>query len=265
MMGKEVESFTVEANIGSDKARKSSDGRYVSTPLPDEILELGFSEGDTVFLDLESESVDGEEVDYIRGSSESIGRHSLTIRRRSDFSPELFVRIPIEYTFHREGQSFHGLDRDDDLVVEVDHTGNEFRIYRGEEYPIRLKQLSTDNVFPEMKAPGIAGLGVTVLNQLLVEEYAEITGVPSRVSAGEEFEVGVPVQLPGLEKIVLQKREQGEPGFTDVETINEVAENEEVVEDVSVSLSERGVFEFRVWVEYRDGSEGSEVQEVEVV
>lgn len=263
-MNGEVDSFSVKARTGSDKPRQSSDGKYLSCPLPEEITDHGFEPGSRVYLKLESSVVDGEEIFFIRVGHEEIGRHRLKIRSRRDFDPNDFIRIPIEYTFHREGQSFYGLEKGDDLVVELDYNDNKFRIYRAEEYPARLRQLSTDDVFPVMKTPGIAGLGITELNQLLLDRYAEITSVPRQVSVGEEFEVSGSVQLPGLEKIVIQKRRQGAPGFTDVGTI-EVVEDDEVVEKVPISLSERGVFELRLWVEYQEGSESSEVQEVEVV
>jgi hypothetical protein len=155
---KDVEAFTVEANIGSDKARKSSDGRYISCPLPDEVRELGFEVGDKLSLALESDVVDGEEVYFVRYSREDIGRHSLQIRINEENNPELYIRIPIEYTFYREGQPFHGLDKDDQITVEANYRDSEIRIYPQEDYTTRLKQLADDGVFPEFKKPIFAPL-----------------------------------------------------------------------------------------------------------
>lgn len=260
-----VDSFTVESNIGSDKARKKSDGQYVSVPLPNEVRELGFEPGDAVYIGLDSEFVDDEEVHYLRGNSEEISRHSLSIRQKEDLDPELFVRIPIEYTFHREGQSFYGLEADDNLVVELDYIGNRFRVYRAEEYPYRLRQLSEEDVFPEMKSPGLAGLGSLVLNHLLVDQYAEIPDIPSRVSADESFEVGVAAEMPALERVIVQVREESEPGFTDVRSYDEFSGNE-LAKKLDFRLPERGVFEVRLWVEYgADEADSSEVRTVEVV
>jgi len=260
-----VESFTVEANIGSDKARSKSDGQYVSVPLPDEVRELGFGPGDTVYIGLDSEFVGDDEVDYLHGSREEISRHGLSIREKEDLDPGLFVRVPIEYTFHREGQSFHGLEKGDDLVVELDYVGGRFRVYRAEEYPYRLRQLSEEDVFPEMKAPGIAGLGVAVLNRLVVDQYAEITGVPSRVSQGEVFVVEVTAEMLDLERVIVQVREESEPGFTDVKSYDEIR-GDELSEELDFNLPEKGVFEIRLRVRYGDGEvESSEVKTVEIV
>jgi hypothetical protein len=262
---KKVDSFTVDSNIGSDKARRRSDGQYISVPLPDEVEEIGLKAGDKVYVDLDSEFVDDEEVHYLRYEKEEISRHDLSIRENEDLKTELYVRIPIEYTFHRESQSFHGLGKDEDLVVELDYVGDRFRVYRAEEYPYRLRQLSEQDVFPEMKSPGLAGLGSLVLNRLLVDQYAEITSIPSRVSMGESFEVGVAVEMPDLDRVIVQVREESEPGFTDVKSYDEIR-GSELAKKFPLTLPERAVFEVRLWVHYGGGeAESSEGQTVEVL
>ena len=160
MNQRDVDSFTVKARAGSDKPRKSSDGQYLSCPLPEEIQDHGFEPGDRVYLTLESDTVDGEEIFFVRVGHGKIGRHRLKIRTRNDFDPNDFIRIPIEYTFHREGQSFHGLEKGDELVVELDSQGEEFRVYTSRDFRYRLKQLSDEGVLPTVRSPDGARLEI---------------------------------------------------------------------------------------------------------
>lgn len=153
MSGRDVDSFTVKARTGSDKPRQKTDGDYLSCPLPEEILDYGFEPGEKVYVSLGSDVVDGEEIYFIRVSYEEIGRHRLNIRTREDLYPSDFIRIPIEYTFHREEQSFHGLEKGDEMVVELDSSSDEFRVYTSEDFRYRLEQLSEQGVLPLVRSP----------------------------------------------------------------------------------------------------------------
>lgn len=373
-----VESFTVEANIGSDKARKESDGQYFSTPLPDQVKKIGLEAGDSVFLSLETDEIEGEEVSFIRGSTDEISRHELTVRHREDFFLNLFVRIPIEYTYYREGQSFYGLGKGDELIVELDYLENEFRVYRADEYMLRVSQLASSNVFPKVKSPSLGNeLPMDLMKELVdvyfdliefpdvvdvgdsveitvaanlpdlgsvrlaakapgqedfqefgysddiesdstvfraeycpevqgahqirgsaefgkrlfsgdlpgmddggelqktkalktvesAEEYSkviEVTEIPSRVSTDENFFVEITADLPGLNRVIGQYRRRGEPGFTDHSKFDNL-QGMSFATKMPVGFSEPGVYEFKVYAEYRDGSDSSEVRTVEVV
>jgi hypothetical protein len=195
----DVEAFTVEANIGSDKARKSSDGRYISCPLPDEVGDLGFEVGDRVSLKLVREHREDVDTYFIRCSTEDIGRHSLQIRVNEENNPELFIRIPIEYTFYREGQSFHGLDKNDRLTVEVNYGDGEFRIYTADDFRFRLKELSEDGLPPTVKTPVFAPL-LTESSDGFVDLSEGVDGVE-----GQRFEI---VAFDGQDDLFVQIAEE---------------------------------------------------------
>lgn len=117
----------------------------------DEVRELGFSQGEPVYLKLDSTCVDGDSADFIRGSTEGIGRNDPVLKHRSDGNPELHVVSPAEYTFRRENQVFHGLKPEHEITVEVNYSEGEFRVYRSVDYPIRMKELSDLGVFPSLR------------------------------------------------------------------------------------------------------------------
>ena len=138
-----------------------------------------------------------EDVDtyFIRCSTEDIGRHSLQIRINEENNPELFIRIPIEYTFYRENQSFHGLDKNDRLTVEVNYEDGEFRIYTADDFRYRLKELSGEGLPPTVKTPVFAPL-VTDSSDDFVDLAEGVDGVES-----QKFEI---VPFDGQDDIFVQ-------------------------------------------------------------
>ena len=269
MSSEDIEAYTVEARTGSDKARKSSDGQYLSVHLPEHIQSLGFEEGDSVYLDLSSSEVDGHEIFYLKGSKEEISRHSLKIRKRDDLYPPYFVRLPIEYTFHREEQSFHGLEPGDELNVEVDRDKEEFRIYTADDFRYRSKQFSDEyGLPPVVKQPskGIPLLGGSLASMLSGgREYARIANdPPDEVEAGSKFSVKAEVSAPELDNASLQHREPDGLIWSSVYSLNEV-EGRYAKFSGEFSFDELGEHEFRVNANHMNDPVRSEVHTVTVV
>jgi hypothetical protein len=157
MNGEEHHTFTVNARTGTDRPRRSSEGEYMAVPLPDEIEDIGFSVGDRPYVKLDSHEFQGKTIEYMRVSKQRLQtRHKYTIRRREDLHPELFLRIPVEYTDASADTSFAGLKKDDDLAVELNKPEKEIRVYTPSHSQKRRTELTYEGKTPKITTPTIA-------------------------------------------------------------------------------------------------------------
>lgn len=147
----------VRARQPAERYRHSSSGEYYALPLPQDITKYGFEAGDSVYLSLETPD-EVEEVRYLKVSREESSRHKLKIRRREDRYPEHFLTLPIEYSEYNKKSPFRGIEKDDEVVVEITPKESAARIYRREDYQMRHNYLAEKGRTPELKAPVIIPL-----------------------------------------------------------------------------------------------------------
>jgi len=149
-------SYAVELRPYSDKYSHTTPGKYLEIPIPDEIEQLGFEYGDTVYLDF----VSTEDPAHIRISFSDTGtRHDLKLKYRDDLHPKHAVTFPTEYTVHRDDSPFKGFGRDDTVTVEFNYgLEPEIRVYTEEGYRERTTELVSDDLTPTLKAPALASL-----------------------------------------------------------------------------------------------------------
>lgn len=192
MSADDVDAYTVQARKSSDKYRKKTDGQYLAIHLPDDIDRIGLERGDLVYVSLGSQQINGHEIWYLRVSEQEITRHSMKIRYRKDLYPRNFITVPIEYTFYRENQSFHGLNPGDDLNLELKFIDKEAWIYTAEDFRYRLSQIGQNgDVPPVIKQPSGGMSPRSAENPLdFHESEAEILHIPEdSVRAKESFGV----------------------------------------------------------------------------
>lgn len=150
--------YPMEIRQAEERYRHSSSGKYYALPLPSSVEEIGFTEGDSVYLTLEKgETALGESLRYIRGAKKADSRHELTIRCRDDRYPPLFVRLPVEYTEHNENSPFHGIEAGDEANLEISTDTGEFLVFQPDDYRFRIQHLSSKGLdfLPTQRAPAI--------------------------------------------------------------------------------------------------------------
>lgn len=258
MSADDIDAYAVQARKSSDKHRKDSDGRYLSVHLPEDIEDLDFAEGDSVYLKLYSSEIDGHDIYFLKGAKEEIGRHELSIRKRDDLYPPYFVSLPIEYTFHREGQSFHGLQPEDELNIELDKKKQQLRIYTAEDYRYRSKQLSDEYGLPPVVRQPVVGVPVVgeIASRVIEnKEYARFADdVPTKITTNSSAEIVGEISGSDIDSIHLQRAE-----YVDDNVIwNAVCgvsdfEGESTKIYYNICHDEIGEYEYRITANYEEG------------
>lgn len=142
--------YAVELRPYSDKYSHTTPGEYLEIPIPDEVEELGFEHGDTVYMDF----ISADDPSYIRIRFSDTGtRHDLKLKHRDDLYPNHAVTFPTEYTVHRDDCPFQGFGRYETVTVEFNYGSEpEIRIYTEEGYRERTVQL-LETGFNEIPEP----------------------------------------------------------------------------------------------------------------
>jgi len=260
-------------NIATDD--KESDS-YHAVFLPYKIWKFWWEVGDCLIL----EKVEDDPV-YIRGTEApakyddhqrlSSDKGVYKIHKKGSNRPR--IRVPAMWA-----DEFLNHGGDEALTVELNEVEGEphIRIYEGSDYEDRKDSLKAGNDAPKMGPSRVLGpLGAAYGASEAVSDTESLElDVPDQVSEGSVVPVSVEANLPELQKILIQHRVQGEPGFTDIETASasDQAGNVEYLSrpfrlDASYDLSENEgaeIHEFRIRVRYDGENEtlSSEVQEV---
>lgn len=248
----------VYARKASDKPRQSTNGEYLAVPLPDLISDIGFAEGDSVYMTLSSTEFEGRKMDFLKVSKEEIGRHKLKIRQRSDLKPPIFLSIPIEYTFHREDQGFHGLQVGETLVVEVDFDNECVNVFRGD-YVDRMKQIHDGQAIPlgyrePVNDVPIAAGKFVPKNRFRESSIKTLDDPPDRVEVGEEIHFIVQIYGLGLRGASIKFKEEDEQWWNDKIWFRDI-EGEFLDLVVRHRFREPGEYKFRILSKLPEGKQ----------
>jgi hypothetical protein len=262
-------------------------GDYYLLFLPYKIEKFGWKTGEDLLL-LELVEDDPNYIRGVRASAEydaytliSSKKAVYALRTQGSNRP----RIGIPKMWADEFLNYGG---DESLTVELNEVEGEphIRIFDGEDAQKRKTQLVEDG-YSVKDGPSrvVAPLGIAysvkkfVLDKVTTRPETLELDVPSQVREDSVIPVSVEADLPELQKVMVQHRVQGEPGFTDIETasVSNQSGSDQLPRpfklDASYDLSEDEgsifqddgpeIHEFRVRARYRnDETLNSEIQEV---
>lgn len=271
MSPERIEAYNVGVRKVDEKARKDSDGVYLAVHLPEEINEIGLSEGDHLYLDLQSMEINGTEVYFIKASEDRISRHKLKIHYRGDLYPRHYVRIPIEYTFNRENQSFHGLEPGDGLTAELRYIEGELFIFTPEGYRYRSLRISEDEGLPPTVAQPSGGV---IVGGNDTASEVDVVAIPTdSVEVGNEFSVIGRVLTPRIDSVMFQFRKKGDnlwnnrkfdPHSRSIDLVDDYYKDGKI-DSLRLSFPVLGKYEFRVLLINRLGHFSSDIHTVTIV
>ena len=156
MSGSGVSTFPTKL----DYYNTSSSGQYLCALLPVDARDIGINEESSVEWCLEEDS--DADARYLKGvRTTEDGRLVRSVQPGRGSAAEFKVAIPPEFYKYDERSPFHGIEKGDDVILEIVESGEpHFRIYRTSDYGPR--QIAVN---PQIKAPVVAGIGLSILDQ----------------------------------------------------------------------------------------------------
>lgn len=265
-------------------------GDYYLVFLPYKVEKFGWETGEDLLL---LELVE-DDPSYIRGveappeynAYTRISSKKAVYALRTQGSNRPRIGIPKMWA-----DKFLNYGGDEALTVELNEVEGEphIRIFDGEDAQKRKTQLVEDGYSVKDGPSRVVGpLGIAysikkfVLDKVGTRTETLELDVPGRVSEDSVIPVSVEADLPELQKVMVQHRIQGEPGFTDIETASasdqsgnaeslprpfKLDASYDLTEDKGSIFQDDGpeIHEFRIRARYRnDETMNSEIQETQL-
>lgn len=207
--------YPVPTWLVSDYFRHETSGKYFGAPLPESIEEEPFDIDESSYITLKIVSGDAPHIlaTKFEGTDDEAGRYEMSVQKREDRHPSYFIQFPSEFTNHNESSPVYGIQKGDDLNVEIDFSNAEIRIYRAEDYGLRSQELSAQGESPLVKAPFLLGLYSGMADYIDDQpgvEWVWINSLPRTASSGEMLKIeGIAIGTD-LDKMALKVRKEGE-------------------------------------------------------
>lgn len=151
-----------------DYYHTSSSGQYLCALLPVEARDIGIDEDTSVEWSLEVDS--DADAWYLKGiRTTEDGRLVRSVQPGRGSAAEFKMAIPPEFYRSNERSPISGMEKGNEVILEIVKGDDpQFRIYQQSDYSGRQQAVS-----PQIKAPVVAGIGLSILDQS--EDYSTLT------------------------------------------------------------------------------------------
>lgn len=169
-MAYDIDTYSVELRRYADKYSRTTSGKYLEIPLPDEIEKLAenpiesyFSDGEEqVYVSLKpKEEPPSLRIDFEEAST----RHDLDLKYHEDRHPKYAVSIPAEYIEYRGESPFKGAEPGLEINLELNYKNKSIRAYQLDDYQFRLEDLVEQGNVPQIKSPAALPLAAASNNR----------------------------------------------------------------------------------------------------
>jgi len=176
----QVTAYAVELRLYKDQATVKTPGKYLEIPVPECLADFdGVKPGEKSFY---AHLENGQEFSYLRFSVEDRNpRHHLKLKDKNRGNTNLAVSLPTEFAVHNDRSPFRGVSAGDSVNIEIREEDNEFRLFRTEDFPYRVKELSKEGTLTDFDKRFVAPVLATGT------DFTDLT-VSSDVQS-QEFEI----------------------------------------------------------------------------